>query len=646
MHRSYPVLDWMIFGVLAGIVSLAAVRWLPTSGEPPQNQARWQAHILAKTLAHTAVQSKVLDTVGAQTWLNRAQQSVQAPFVPFQAMIIAEQKSGMFAFLRKKKYVVHSQPSLRNQALGKESATDKQIYDLTQELQNKSRNQPHVVLQHWDEKSQTYWVATSALLEGRYAAAAIVSLQLPKAAGKDAQSSSFVLFFSWLLAFLLVGGVLFFVRGSVRHFVIVLGLASVALYPYVASIDIIQKHRNRPWEQRKQWLNRVWQQTPGVDVGTYQKLLPTRDGVMVTTAPQEQPLLWKTRKQGGFEIQVAYVQLAAQPIVLPTWPFLMLGGLALLFYGLLVLGGGQRLYDGFRTYGHAYAYITPAMLGMTVLVFVPFVVGIGLSFFQHQGGGRYVFVGLQNFKEILYVPWSKITNPLSFYFTLGVTILWTFLNVLLHVSIGLALALLLKNPLLRMKAVYRVLLILPWAIPNYITALIWKGMFHKQFGAINALLGWFGVPNVAWFSSFATAFCANLTTNTWLGFPFMMVVSLGALQSIPSDLYEAADVDGASRWQKFIYITLPLLKPALFPAIILGSIWTFNMFNIIYLVSGGAPDGATDILITEAYRWAFQRGDRFGYAAAYSVIIFIILLGYSLTTQKLTRATEGIYQQK
>ena len=122
----------------------------------------------------------------------------------------------------------------------------------------------------------------------------------------------------------------------------------------------------------------------------------------------------------------------------------------------------------------------------------------------------------------------------------------------------------------------------------------------------------------------------------------MMVVSLGALGSIPSDLYEAADVDGANRWQKFRYITLPLLKPALFPAIILGCIWTFNMFNIIYLVSGGEPGGATDILITEAYRWAFQRGERYGYAAAYSTIIFLILLVYSLTTNRLTRATEGV----
>ncbi|MCA9525804.1 MAG: sugar ABC transporter permease, partial [Myxococcales bacterium] len=165
------------------------------------------------------------------------------------------------------------------------------------------------------------------------------------------------------------------------------------------------------------------------------------------------------------------------------------------------------------------------------------------------------------------------------------------------------------------------------------------GMFNKQYGLINEVLGHLGVEPVGWFSSFWTAFAANLTTNTWLGFPFMMVVALGALQSIPADLEEAAEVDGASRWARFRHITLPLLKPALFPAVILGSIWTFNMFNIIYLVSGGQPEGATDILITEAYRWAFEQ-DRHGYAAAYSVLIFFILLAWSLLTQRATRAAE------
>ena len=117
-------------------------------------------------------------------------------------------------------------------------------------------------------------------------------------------------------------------------------------------------------------------------------------------------------------------------------------------------------------------------------------------------------------------------------------------------------------------------------------------MFNQQFGVINALLTQLGSSPVDWFGSFGTAFSANVATNTWLGFPFMMVVTLGALQSIPADLYEAAEVDGASRWQAFRHITIPLLRPALLPAVIMGSVWTFNMFNIVYLVSGGVPTAA------------------------------------------------------
>jgi len=247
------------------------------------------------------------------------------------------------------------------------------------------------------------------------------------------------------------------------------------------------------------------------------------------------------------------------------------------------------------------SYVAPAALGIGVLVVIPFAVGISLAFFHHDAGD-YSFVGLANFVDILTSKGYRITEPLSFWFTLAVTIAWTFINVVLHVSIGLFLAILLKDPLLKLRGFYRVVLIIPWAVPNYITALMWKGMFHQQFGAINGLLAAFGIEPVSWFTHFSTSFAANVITNTWLGFPFMMVVSLGALQSIPQDLYEAAEVDGASKWVQFRRITLPLLKPALLPSVILGSVWTFNMFNIIYLVSGGEPGGATYILVSGAYR--------------------------------------------
>ncbi|HEX2642956.1 MAG TPA: sugar ABC transporter permease, partial [Thermoanaerobaculia bacterium] len=194
---------------------------------------------------------------------------------------------------------------------------------------------------------------------------------------------------------------------------------------------------------------------------------------------------------------------------------------------------------------------------------------------------------------------------------------------------------------LAFRPIYRVLLILPWAVPTYITALVWQGMFHKQFGVVNQIIQIFGGDAIAWFDRPLTSFLAVLTTNGWLSFPFMMVVSLGALQSISADLYEAARVDGATRWQQFKAITLPSLRPALVPAVILSVIWTFNQFNVIYLVSAGQPAGATEILITQAYKLAFEQY-RYGYAAAYSTVIFLILLAYGTWQNRVTQATESI----
>lgn len=328
----------------------------------------------------------------------------------------------------------------------------------------------------------------------------------------------------------------------------------------------------------------------------------------------------------------------------PTSLIPMIAGLAalLLLVSLAVVPFSGFLRD-LRKQPGTYGYVGPALVSTLVLVFVPFLMGVGLAFFSAGKGGpeTWTFIGLDNFSEILFPPETGDTN---FYLTLGMTVAWTVLNVVLHVSIGLGLALLLNRPTLRLRAVYRVLLIVPWAVPNYITALIWKWMFNTQYGVINQLLGMVGIGGVDWLGqSILTNFLANLITNTWLGFPFMMVVSLGALQSIPKELYEAASIDGATRWQQFRTITLPLLKPALFPAIILGTIWTFNMFNIIYLVSGGGPDNQTNILITEAYR-AFKVLGRYGFAAAYSLLIFVILFLYATVTNRVTRATEGAFE--
>jgi arabinogalactan oligomer/maltooligosaccharide transport system permease protein len=346
--------------------------------------------------------------------------------------------------------------------------------------------------------------------------------------------------------------------------------------------------------------------------------------------------------RGAVEADVALGQAAFRykiytrpaPPAAPIAPFLAIIGVALalgLGYSVTRL---RAAWPSVIKNKHAYLYLAPAALGMLFLVVAPFLVGSAVSLFAHQGG-EFTFVGFRNFLDIILSKDYGFMDPLSFYYTLTVTVAWTAVNVFFHVSLGLVLALLLREPWLKLRGLYRVLLIIPWAVPNYITALIWKGMFHKQFGAINGILTALGAEPISWFSQFATAFAANVATNTWLGFPFMMVVILGALQAIPKDLEEAAEVDGATRWQRLQHVVFPLLKPALVPAVILGTVWTFNMFNIIYLVSGGEPDGSTEILISEAYKWAFQRQQQYGYASAYAVLIFLVLLVYSWATGQL-----------
>jgi arabinogalactan oligomer/maltooligosaccharide transport system permease protein len=272
----------------------------------------------------------------------------------------------------------------------------------------------------------------------------------------------------------------------------------------------------------------------------------------------------------------------------------------------------------------AYRYTAHAFVVVGVLVVLPLLAGAATSLFA---GTRddFRYVGFANYLAILTARGGELLGHGSFYLTLLVTVLWTVLNVVMHVGIGVLLGVLLSRPIMRLRGVYRALLVLPWAVPSYVTALAWKGMFHRQFGAVNALLGAFGVEPISWFSKFSTSLTANVTTNVWLGFPFMMVVTLGALTSISKEVLEAAEVDGCTRWQRFWRVTLPLLRPALLPAVVLGAIWTFNMFNVVFLVSGGEPDGTTDILVSDAYRWAFTRDAQYGYAAAYAVLIFGLL---------------------
>jgi len=279
-------------------------------------------------------------------------------------------------------------------------------------------------------------------------------------------------------------------------------------------------------------------------------------------------------------------------------------------------------------------FLLPSAIVIACVVFYPFLYNfyISMTNMSLYHIRDYTFKGLANYKKIF-------TEPDLYYYFLK-TVIWTVVNLFFHLTIGISVALLL-NRQMKGRSVFRALLILPWAMPQYISALTWKGMFNYRYGAVNLILQkLFHVGPIEWFSNETWAFMAPIITNIWLGFPFIMVVTLGGLQSIPRDLYEAAEIDGASPIQKFFNVTLPMLKPVLTPAVILGTIWTFNNLNVIWLVTErGLPADKSHILVTYVYKAAFTYY-RYGYAAAFSVFIFLILLVFVLLYIRHTKTFE------
>ena len=284
--------------------------------------------------------------------------------------------------------------------------------------------------------------------------------------------------------------------------------------------------------------------------------------------------------------------------------------------------------------------VLPSFVILAAVVFYPFVYNVVLSF------GNMNLTRIRDWNLVGFTQYVKIfTEPTQpdFYAIFGKTIIWTAVNVFFHVVLGVFLALIL-NQKIRGKAVFRTILILPWAIPQYIVALTWRGMFNYEYGAINLIITkYLNLPAVEWLRSPTEAFIACILTNVWLGFPFMMVVALGALQSIPQELYEAADMDGARWFQKLRTITIPLIRPVMIPAISLGVIWTFNNLNIVWLVSNaGEPSDNTHILVSFVYKAAFNFYN-FSYASALSMVIFVILLAMTLILMNRSKATEAAY---
>lgn len=284
------------------------------------------------------------------------------------------------------------------------------------------------------------------------------------------------------------------------------------------------------------------------------------------------------------------------------------------------------------------ALIGPALAVILVTVAYPFLYNVAISFSNMN------IYTLRDWRLIGPQQYVAVFKEPGFWAIFGKTVVWTTVNVAFHVGLGVFLAVVLNDKLVKGKSLWRLLLILPWALPQYITALTWRGMFNYEYGSVNLLLGRvLGMSPVEWLTSPTEAFVAACLTNIWLGFPFMMVVALGGLQSIPGEMYEAADVDGATAWQKFRKITAPLLKPVMVPAITLGVVWTFNNINVVWLVTnGGEPNDQTHILVSFVYEAAFFMY-RFGWAAALSMVIFAILFLFTQVFLNRTKATESMY---
>ncbi|MEV5276686.1 sugar ABC transporter permease [Streptomyces sp. NPDC051994] len=296
----------------------------------------------------------------------------------------------------------------------------------------------------------------------------------------------------------------------------------------------------------------------------------------------------------------------------------------------------ERLRRSWQKHWYAYAMIAPIVVVLGVLVLYPLAQGVYYTLTDANSlnsartigvnhiDATYDFVGLHNYADILWGPsaWERFWSHFIW------TIVWTAACVTLHYVIGLALALLL-NQKLRGRTFYRMMLILPWAVPSFVTVFSWRLMLSDS-GIVNTVLGTLHLPQPQWLEQPHFQQLAAILVNTWVGVPFMMVSLLGGLQSISADLYEAAEMDGASAWQRFRHVTLPGLRPVSATVVLLGIIWTFNQFLIIFLLfgNGGAPDA--QILVTWAYRLGFGQQPRdFAQSATYGVLLLSILIVFA-----------------
>lgn len=280
------------------------------------------------------------------------------------------------------------------------------------------------------------------------------------------------------------------------------------------------------------------------------------------------------------------------------------------------------------------AFLFPTFLIIALINIYPIIYVLNLSFTNKTTFSldNYSYVGLKNYQAIF----TKTAS--DFGRVLLNTTLYVIICVSLFLIVGMITALVLNNQRIKGLSIWRTLLILPWAVPTFVTALIWKFLYNYDFGPINQIIRIVTHnphAGIAWLDEQLPAFIAVVLVNVWMSYPFFTIVILGALQSIPHELIEAASVDGATAWQRFTSVILPLLRPAIAPATILSAMTTFQMFNTVYLITSGGPftvdinkPGATEYLIVWMYNLFQNHGSIFinyGKTSGIAVIVFFIL---------------------
>ena len=278
-------------------------------------------------------------------------------------------------------------------------------------------------------------------------------------------------------------------------------------------------------------------------------------------------------------------------------------------------------------------YILPALLLLLIILVFPIMYTgyISLTNMNMYHWNDYKFIGVFNYIRALF----KFDS--GFLEALLTTILWTAINMILQIGMGFLIALGLNSPLLkRLSRIYKTLLMLPWAMPAYISILLWRvGMFNTEFGILNKFLTLFGINKVDFLGNNIIAFCSCLILNLWMALPFMISTIDGALHSIDS-LYESAILDGAGFWESTYCITIPAIKPIIAPAAVMTTFITFKQFDIVYLLTQqrGYMTGANlNTVITYAHQNAFV-SNNYGLSGAVSILLFVIIILFSIITNR------------